>query len=82
MHIMATHGRQMTQTAGEHRSAIARLAGELHVPPLLVESLYKEHLDQLAENARIPRFLGLIAAKRTRAMLRAPKPGPRERGRS
>jgi hypothetical protein len=79
---MAIDGRQMTLAAGDHRSAIARLAGELHVPPPQVEAIYRVQLDRLAETARIPRYLGLLAAKRTRGMLRSSKPAPREENRS
>ena len=73
---MAAEGRQMTMVVGEHRNAITRLSRDLHIPQHQVGALYFEQLHSLAENARISRYLGLIAEKHTRAVLQASKPAP------
>jgi Protein of unknown function (DUF3562). len=76
---MAAEVRKVTEMLGEHRSAIAQLSRDLRVPPLQVGALYQVQLDRLAESARIRRYLGLIAAKRTRAILRASATAPATR---
>jgi hypothetical protein len=74
--IMAAERKQMTRMVGEHRSAIARLSRDLHVPPHQVGAVYFDELHSLAATARIERYLGLIAEKHTRAVLQATKPLP------
>lgn len=58
-----------TDLAG-HRTAIARLAAELHVPLYQVREIYQAQLDRLGAEARIESYLGVLAARNTRSILR------------
>ena len=57
---------------------IAALSEELHVPAQRVGEVYWEQLDLLASEARIPDFLGVLALRNARAILRThgPHKGP------
>jgi hypothetical protein len=70
----------MTLLAGDHRNVIAQLSGDLHLPLNQVGAIYYLQFDRLAKSAHIRRYLGLLAAKRTRAILRASQPAHRVEG--
>jgi hypothetical protein len=54
----------------ESRLALERLAARTHRPVELVRELYQRELDRLEREARIARFLPLIALRHVREMLR------------
>jgi signal transduction histidine kinase len=60
----------LDQTA-EHGGVIARLSHELRVPLHEVRKIYGAQLERLTADARIQKFLGVLALRNTRDILRA-----------
>jgi hypothetical protein len=54
----------------DHARAIATLSDKLHVPLHEVGEIYQKEFDRLAERARIPTFLVVLAMSNTRSILR------------
>jgi hypothetical protein len=67
-------GIQMTESVSplqnDHARAIATLSDKLHVPLHEVGEIYQKEFDRLAERARIPTFLVVLAMSNTRSILR------------
>jgi hypothetical protein len=67
-------GIQMTESVSrlqnDHVRAIATLSDKLHVPMHEVGEIYKKEFDRLAQGARIPTFLVVLAMSNTRSILR------------
>jgi len=55
----------------EHAHLIAHLSDELNVPAQDVDLVFREQIDHLAAEARITSFIGVLAVRRTRAVLRS-----------
>ena len=55
----------------DHDNAIASLSVKLHAPALEVGRIYRREFDRLAESARIPNFLVILAMNKTRSLLRS-----------
>ena len=55
----------------EHVRAIETLSKQLQFPPHEVQEIYANELERLALQARIPNFLGVLAASSTRSILRS-----------
>jgi len=53
-----------------HGGHIASLAAELRVPLHEVSEIYRAQFERLAAEARIESFLGVLAARHTRSILR------------
>ncbi|HWX28803.1 MAG TPA: DUF3562 domain-containing protein [Steroidobacteraceae bacterium] len=51
--------------------AVAALSEKLNLPEREVVEIYKIEFDRLAEQARIPNFLSVLAMRNTRSILRA-----------
>jgi Protein of unknown function (DUF3562) len=54
----------------EHAHVIAHLSDELNIPAQDVDMVFREQIDHLAAGARIKTFIGVLAVRRTRAVLR------------
>ena len=50
--------------------AVEELSDELHVPVGEVREIYRQQLNRLAAGARIQSFLGVLARRNTRSLLR------------
>ena len=59
--------------ATDHASAgaIAALSRELGLPVQQVDRIYQQELTELAAHARVRTFLGILALRQTRAILRS-----------
>jgi uncharacterized protein DUF3562 len=53
----------------DHARAIATLSEHLEVPEHEVRDVYLKELDRLASHARIPNYLGVLAARHTHSVL-------------
>jgi hypothetical protein len=51
--------------------AVAALSEKLQLPEREVVEIYKIEFDRLAEQARIPNFLSVLAMRNTKSILRA-----------
>jgi Protein of unknown function (DUF3562) len=51
-------------------TAVEGLSDELHVPVNEVREIYRQQLQRLAAGARIRSFLGVLATRNTRSVLR------------
>ena len=60
----------VSRLENDHVRAIATLSDKLHVPVHEVGEIYKKEFDRLAEGARIPTFLVVLAMSNTRSILR------------
>jgi len=56
---------------GAHGRVMSRLAHELHIPLHEVQGIYRAQFERLGADARIERFLGVLAMRNTRDILRA-----------
>jgi signal transduction histidine kinase len=68
---MAAVPSQSRHAGAEHEGAIARLSHELRVPLQEVRQIYGAQLERLGTDARIRSFLGVLARRKTRDILRA-----------
>jgi hypothetical protein len=68
---MAVVGSQSLQPTAGHEGVIARLSHELQLPLHQVREIYGAQLERLAADARIQSFLGVLATRNTRNILRA-----------
>jgi len=71
MVVLASHSLDPT---GAHGRVISKLSDELHVPLHEVQGVYRAQLERLGADARIERFLGVLAMRNTRDILRAAYP--------
>jgi len=55
---------------GEHGRVITKLSHELEVPLHEVREIYRAQLERLSADARIQSFLGVLAMRNTRDILR------------
>jgi len=62
---------QSQDPAAEHGEVIARLSNQLQIPLHEVREVYGAQLNRLATDARIANFLGVLALRNTRDILRA-----------
>jgi hypothetical protein len=62
---------QSLDPTAEHGGVIARLSHQLQVPLHEVSAIYGAQLERLAAGARIQNFLGVLALRNTRDVLRA-----------
>jgi Protein of unknown function (DUF3562) len=67
---MAVPAFQSLDPTGEHGHAIARLSHELQVPLDEVGEIYRAQLARLGADAQILSFLGVLATRNTRDILR------------
>jgi hypothetical protein len=58
--------------AGEiqDRSLTEAIARETDTPPEIVQEIYEQELSSLASDAKITQYLGVLATRRVRMMLR------------
>jgi hypothetical protein len=68
---MAVIASDSLDPTAEHVGVIARLSRELQVPLQEVREIYGAQLERLAADARIQSFLGVLATRNTRDILRA-----------
>jgi uncharacterized protein DUF3562 len=68
---MMTSTSGFVDSNGEHASLITKLSDELHLPLSEVDGVYSEQLDRLEADARIRSYLGVLAVRNTRSVLRA-----------
>ena len=61
------------RAGGSHQKVIGALAAEFQVPPVEVEKIYTETLNDLQSRARISNFLPVLAARRAKRALSAIK---------
>ena len=54
----------------EYSSAVVTLAENLQVPAHAVQEIYSQEFDRLAMKARVKSFVGVLAMRNTRAILR------------
>jgi hypothetical protein len=62
---------QSLHPSADHEGVVARLSHELQVPLHEVREIYGAQLERLAAQARIHNFLGVLATRNTRDILRA-----------
>jgi hypothetical protein len=66
---MATPTRAFTNTKN-HQSSKEAIAEETHTSMDEVEKIYEQELTQLASEAKITQYLGVLTTRRVRARLR------------
>jgi hypothetical protein len=60
---------ESAEIPGSHIHAIARLAGELHVPLKEVADVYQSELNRINASARLHHFVTALAASHARGIL-------------
>ncbi len=71
---MTDEGSRQAKPSPEHTSAIAALSKQLHVPLHDVSRVYCKQLERLSSQARIKGFLGVLAVRNTKSILRRQGP--------
>jgi hypothetical protein len=67
---MASSVKQPAADATQDRSPAEAIARESDVPPEVVREIYEQELSSLASHAKITQYLGVLASRRVRMMLR------------
>ena len=70
----ATHG-AASGPGASHQQVIGALAAEFQLPPIEVERIYADTLNELQSSARIVNFLPVLAVRRAKLRLSAIKKG-------
>jgi hypothetical protein len=60
----------------DHVRAITSLSDRLHAPVDAVDAIYRHEYDRLAQAARIPTYLVVLAMNKTRSILRRAETHP------
>lgn len=67
---MASSVKQPDEIATQGGSPAEAIAKESDMPPERVQEIYEQELSSLASHAKITQFLGVLASRRVKMMLR------------
>ncbi len=67
---MASSAHRPNASEIQDRAVAEAIAKETDTPPEIVQEIYEQELSSLASDAKITQYLGVLATRRVRMMLR------------